>query len=169
MKSRRIIVDVLLFAICLLAFCVGCSKTQKLDPEALARKEEAYPAIKSIMEKYGISDFEYLYPKDFVCAQFEQLTSREKWQLIKDLSEVKIKYTSSDTYPSAINQPNLYIKKGDTSFYYYISKSSYSTAREALSFAGEDPSQALYPGVYYREETKKGDLLNTTLVYREEN
>lgn len=169
MKIRRTIVAVFLSVICLFAFCIGCSKTQKLDPEALARKEAAYPAIKSIMEKYGISDFDYLYPKDFVCAQFEQLTSKDKWQLMKDLSEVKIKYTSSDTYPSAINQPNLYIKKGDTSFYYYISKSSYSTAREALSFAGEDPSQALYPGVYYREETKKGDLLNTTLVYREEN
>ena len=173
MKSRKTIVFIFLIIICFLVCYMGCSNTgvstQKLDPESLARQEAIYPAIKSIMEKHGISDFEYYYPDDVICAQFEKLTSREKWQLMKDLSEMRIKYPNSDTYSSPLDMPNIYIKRGDTSYYYYISEITYSSARIALSMTGGDPNQATYPGVYYHEETKKGAWREPSLVYREED
>lgn len=134
-----------------------------------AEPELAYQAVKDVLAKYRLTEFVYSFEmSSFVCSDFEKLSSKDKWKLMKELTELWVYNPISDRNFQPIEMPDFYIHEGDTCWYYYVSWSTYSAARFALSMAGGNPNQALYPGVYYREETKDGKLLNTTLIYREE-
>ena len=135
-----------------------------------AEPELANQSVKDVLAKYRLTEFIYSFEKSsFICSDFEKLSSRDKWKLMKELTELRVYNPISDSSFSPINMPDFYVHEGDTCYYYYVSWIDYSSARFALAMTGQDPDQALYPGVYYREESKDGKLLNTTLIYREED